>query len=288
MENKLTAKEVQSLTRLEGLEEMMVDGIDLIPVYVSDAGERVVDGRELHQGVQSRQAFSDWIKKRLLECDAIENMDFCSFHKIMEREIGASTRTEYIIKLDTAKEMAMLERNEIGKKVRKYFIAVENKAKETAIQAQRLSPMLQVMINLELEQKQQAEKLAALEEIAGKHEENVRFVADALLSAGEEEEFKQWVKKALNSIAESPRFTRLCGNKFQEARSESYKRLTDKAHCNLPILVKNAIARAEERGAAKTQINAINRLSVIAADRRLKEIYMSVIREMMIAYCVDI
>lgn len=37
---------------------------------------------------------------------------------------------EYIMKLDIAKEMAMLEHNETGKQVRRYFIRVEEKYKE--------------------------------------------------------------------------------------------------------------------------------------------------------------
>ncbi len=37
---------------------------------------------------------------------------------------------EYIIQLSTAKEMAMLERNEKGKQVRRYFIDVEKKYKQ--------------------------------------------------------------------------------------------------------------------------------------------------------------
>ncbi len=37
---------------------------------------------------------------------------------------------EYIMKLDIAKEMAMLEYNETGKQVRRYFIRVEEKYKE--------------------------------------------------------------------------------------------------------------------------------------------------------------
>lgn len=45
-------------------------------------------------------------------------------------EANNASMIEYIIKLDTAKEMAMLERNDKGKQVRKYFIEIEKKYKE--------------------------------------------------------------------------------------------------------------------------------------------------------------
>lgn len=97
----------------------------IVPVYETDKGIKVVNGRELHQVLGSKQDFSTWIKKRLLECDAEENEDYDRFHKKMEA--NNATMIEYTIKLDTAKEMAMLERNEKGKQVRKYFIAIEKK-----------------------------------------------------------------------------------------------------------------------------------------------------------------
>lgn len=101
----------------------------LVPVYTTDTGEQVVNGRELWEGLESKREFSTWMKKRFEDCEAIENIDYTSFDKNVKREVGATKRIEYIIKLDTAKEIAMLENNAIGKKVRKYFIAVEKKCK---------------------------------------------------------------------------------------------------------------------------------------------------------------
>ena len=45
-------------------------------------------------------------------------------------EKGGRPKTEYYLKLDTAKELAMVENNEQGRRVRKYFIQVEKKARE--------------------------------------------------------------------------------------------------------------------------------------------------------------
>ena len=98
----------------------------LVPVYTTDTGEQVVNGRELWEGLNSKSKFADWIKNKLSDCEAKINEDFETLSKNLEN--GGRTK-EYIIKLDTAKEIAMLENNTIGKKVRKYFIAVEKKCK---------------------------------------------------------------------------------------------------------------------------------------------------------------
>lgn len=110
---------------------------ELVSVYETDKGEKVVYGTELYQCLESKQEFSNWVKNRLKECDAVENTDFTIF---LSKSTGGRPKQEYIIKLDTAKEMAMLERNEKGKQVRRYFIQVEKKYKEQENLLAELSP----------------------------------------------------------------------------------------------------------------------------------------------------
>ncbi len=99
----------------------------LVPVYQISTGEQVVYGTELHTVLEVKTAYKDWSIRRFNECDAIENVDFEAAQICAP---SGQVKKEHIIKLDTAKEMAMLERNEIGKQVRKYFIEVEKKYKE--------------------------------------------------------------------------------------------------------------------------------------------------------------
>ncbi len=102
---------------------------DLVPVYVTSTGEKVVYGKDLYRKLEVRTDFSTWVKRRLDECDAEEKVDYDLLPKIEEQVSGVKHSIDYIIKLDIAKEMAMLERNIIGKQVRKYFIRVEKKYK---------------------------------------------------------------------------------------------------------------------------------------------------------------
>ena len=84
-----------------------------------------VNARELHSNIESKQEFSAWIKNRIEKYDFKENDDFVSFDKVIKREIGATTVKDYIITLDMAKELAMVENTPKGREVRKYFIECE-------------------------------------------------------------------------------------------------------------------------------------------------------------------
>jgi len=147
------------------MSELKVIENELVPVYETSTGEKIVYGTKLHEVLQSRQDFSTWVKKRLLECDAIENTDYDTAPLFYGTANGGnSTRTEYLIKLDTAKEMAMLERNEKGKQVRRYFIAVEKKYKENPYE--ELSQELKAVIIVD-------KRITKVERRIGKLENNM-------------------------------------------------------------------------------------------------------------------
>ena len=89
-----------------------------------------VTARDLWQALESKQEFTHWVKARLEQAYAVENEDYISFDKIIKRETGATKAREYALSLDLAKNIAMLERNEKGNQVRKYFIACEKQLRE--------------------------------------------------------------------------------------------------------------------------------------------------------------
>ena len=116
---------------------------ELVPVYETSTGEKVVYGTELHAVLEIRSRFNDWIRNRLNDCEAKEQEDYEAFTKNL---VNGGQSKEYLIKLDTAKEMAMLERNEKGKQVRRYFIAIEKKYKESGSDLAGLSTELRAVI----------------------------------------------------------------------------------------------------------------------------------------------
>lgn len=112
------------------MEELKVIENDLVPVYETNTGEKVVYGTELHAVLQVKTSYKDWSTRRFLDIDAMENEDYEVLLRNEQNSKGGRPSKDHIIKLDIAKEMAMLERNEKGKQVRRYFIQVEKKYKE--------------------------------------------------------------------------------------------------------------------------------------------------------------
>lgn len=117
--------------------------ITITKATINNEEVNAVNARELWKKLESKQRFADWIKDRLE--GLTEGQDF-TVHKIMKGEDGRFQPTEYIISLDVAKHIAMLERNEQGRLVRQYFIEVEKNARKfsEAVAAQ-VSAMIPVI-----------------------------------------------------------------------------------------------------------------------------------------------
>lgn len=104
---------------------------ELMPVYqTTDKGEKIVDGRELHEHLGVSSKFADWIKNRIEKYEFTENEDYCAVSKILE---NGGRSIDYVLKLDMAKELAMVENNEQGRKARKYFIEVEKRFQQNNV-----------------------------------------------------------------------------------------------------------------------------------------------------------
>ncbi|MEH8098011.1 antA/AntB antirepressor family protein [Gallibacterium anatis] len=85
---------------------------------------QLCNARELHHFLEVGKDYSNWIKNRITDYGFTENEDYII---VTERTLGRP-RKEYHITLDMGKELAMVERNEKGRQVRKYFIECERKA----------------------------------------------------------------------------------------------------------------------------------------------------------------
>lgn len=102
---------------------------DLIPIQQNDDGTIAVSARDLHAGLLVATRYSDWVP-RMLEYGFTEGEDYVR-QTITAGQPGYSNlrnaSVEYVLTLDTAKEIAMLQRSERGQQVRRYFIDAEKR-----------------------------------------------------------------------------------------------------------------------------------------------------------------
>ena len=89
--------------------------------YESD--KPTVSGRELHEKLGIKTAYKDWFP-RMCEYGFTEGEDFCSF---LSGSTGGRPATEHQLTIEMAKQICMIQRTEIGKQYREYFIELEKK-----------------------------------------------------------------------------------------------------------------------------------------------------------------
>lgn len=80
-----------------------------------------VSGRELHAALEIKTAYKDWFP-RMCDYGFEQDTDFCSF---LSESTGGRPSTEHELTIEMAKEICMIQRSEIGRKFRQYFIKIE-------------------------------------------------------------------------------------------------------------------------------------------------------------------
>lgn len=85
-----------------------------------------VNARELHAFLKVGRDFSTWLQERITEYCFIEGEDFVRFFpETGEKSKRGRPQKEYALALGMGKELAMVERNEEGRRARRYFIDCE-------------------------------------------------------------------------------------------------------------------------------------------------------------------
>lgn len=116
---------------------------NLIPVFngkISNSETLLCDARKLHEFLQIKTRYSQWLKERISEYGFVEKQDYLIASENSEAKNkgrGGHNKVEYHITLDMAKELAMVERNEQGRAIRRYFIECEKKLQQTQISSKK-------------------------------------------------------------------------------------------------------------------------------------------------------
>lgn len=102
---------------------------ELVTIVTNEQGQKLVSGRELHSVLEIGRDFTTWIK-RMIVYGFEENVDYTVFTQTGVNPKGGRPQVDYILTLDMAKHIAMVQRTEIGMRVRNYFLECEKQVIE--------------------------------------------------------------------------------------------------------------------------------------------------------------
>lgn len=142
--------------------------INLTTASIGGEQQKGVSARDLHAFLEVKSRFNDWIANRIKDFDFVENQDYLTLTK---KIVSGGLAKEYLLTLNMAKELSMVERNEKGKQARQYFIQCEKQLKVAQKQfaiPQTLPEALRLAADL-------ADKNAALEKKAKEDAPKVEF-----------------------------------------------------------------------------------------------------------------
>lgn len=145
------------------LENIRIFSEDVIPVYDTDTGEKVVLGRELHEKLKIKTPYHVWFP-RMVEYGFVDGTDYFTENKNVHREDGRKmpqVQIDHIIKLDMAKHIAMIQRTPEGMEIRQKLIDLEKNA--SVNQFAGLSKELQAILVIDQRTMKQEQRISALE-----------------------------------------------------------------------------------------------------------------------------
>ncbi|WP_053021142.1 phage antirepressor KilAC domain-containing protein [Staphylococcus haemolyticus] len=98
---------------------------EMFNIQEKENGEIAISGRELHQALEVKTPYKKWFE-RMSDYGFEENIDYAVTDIFVHNPLGGrQNQTDHALTLDTAKEIAMIQRSEPGKRARQYFIQVE-------------------------------------------------------------------------------------------------------------------------------------------------------------------
>ena len=223
------------------------------------------------------QNFARWAKTNIEENEFYEeSKDWWGFFIVK----NGNNCKDYRLTTDFAKHLSMESHSARGKEARQYFVTVENKAKEAAINRSQLSPQLQALYGLietqarqELEQKRQAEKLDHVEQRV----ESIREVV-AMDTTSWRDNTGNILRKIGMELGG--------GQAYSQVRTESYELLSKRMGVNLKQRLTNKRRRMADEGICKSTRDKLSYVDIIAEDKKLIEGYTAIVKELAIRYGV--
>lgn len=124
------------------MNELKIFNSEVIPVYITDIGEKVVYGRELQEQLKLKRDYTHWIDD-MIAFGFSEKVDYESFwekesdvifddahFKSPQQAAALGYSKNHLLKFDMAKHIAMIQRTPEGKMIRQKLIDLEEEQSE--------------------------------------------------------------------------------------------------------------------------------------------------------------
>lgn len=247
-----------------------------IEIALDIDSEGMTTARKLYEFLQLAQGqFSRWAKKNIEENEFFEeNVDWWGFDIVS----NGNNCKDYRLSTEFAKHLSMESHSARGKEARQYFVAIEDKVKQKAIDRTQLSPQMQMFYaiadgqaKMELEQKRQAEQISKVETTVN----NMKEIFTQPIG-----DWKADINARVREISIKS------GIDYQTLYSQLYGELETTAHCSLKRLQENKQKRMEKAGNTKSAIKSeTTKIAVVFEKPQLRAIFEGIVKKYAMRYC---
>lgn len=163
--------------------------------------------------------------------------------------------------------------DDLAWKVQRELVNGYFRAKEANSQFASLSPQLQALIGIEMRQQEQERRMDELSsrfEQNAKRMDNLAAAWSAPLASGDN--WQESANRAINAIVQH------FGLNHQKFRHDIYEELERAAGADLQQRLTRLQNRMAASGATATQRRAVNKLTIVSQDRKLRAIFEGILR----------
>lgn len=247
----------------------------IINIYSGESQNRIVSGKELHEFLEIVTPYPKWFS-RMVEYGFDENIDYVVTDIFVPNSKGGKqTHKDHYMKLDMAKEVSMIQRNEKGRAARLYFIEVEKKyQQQNNLPSMTIEDMIihQATVHKEFRLRQEAQE-RELQELREKALDTESDIIEMKSYMVDSPDFKT-VEHEINKYA------RRHNMKQSEVRNMIYRKIEDLHGINVMQRAKNSQKKLQEERqeqgkklyAQSTLNQKINGMTIVKNEKLEKKI----------------
>jgi len=235
-------------------------------------GNLVVSSREVAVNFEKSNSVVNRSIENLIEETSMQNCTHL-FAESSYKDSYQRDQKEYLLTRDG---FSLLVMGFTGQKALewklKYIEAFNKMEQQLTSPLQELSPQLQLLINMELKQRE-------IEMAITETKQEVQGIRDTMVL-----DHDSWRKECNNLINRVAKQRGGTVEAYKGVREEVYSLVEQRAGAKLKTRIVNKQDRMRREGTSESKIKAVSQVDVIAEDKKIKEIYIAVVKEMVIKY----